>query len=105
MPDPPDASADPAGKRAFWIAFGVSLVFPVYIALALYLDWSSGEPYEIVLLGAAGALLSDFAFLVTGCILLFIPAHRAKGSGLILGMMAGATVGFGVCMVPDLLGM
>ena len=100
MPDPPDASAGRAGKRAFWIAFVVCALIPLGIVVAAMLaSGSRSGGYDALFIGALLAVVADLAFLITGVVFL-LTGRRPQGLGLIFGMFVGALVGFGMCMVP-----
>ena len=101
MPDASDSSSGRAGKRAFWIAFGLSAVIPILMPLMVRVtETYSGAGLSAVILGSAVALFLDLALLLIGVVFVFNVARRPQGIGLLLGMLAGAIVGFGVCMVP-----
>ena len=87
--------------RAFWIAFGVSAALPVVILLGILLtDGSPEGSMGVAIMGSVLAFFVDLAFLIAGIAFLFNRERRPQGAGLILGVLVGALVGFGACVMP-----
>ncbi len=84
-----------AAARAFWLAFAATVLPPLLtFGLAAIAPGESG--LTVLVVGAGLSLLIDAVVLILGIVRL-ASGRAPEGWSLLLGLLAGAVVGFGGC--------